>query len=636
MAQTNAYRKFIGPVGSSTDEQFLINQSSPTWVLTFVRWNVRDTIRAVTQTAGNADLLSVRQPLVVENDCIQCAVVMNKAVLTHSMNATLVETDINYSTSIAPGDFVFVNMLNWEVDARRIVNIARSKNIGPINGPNDGFKGVFKIQSVRKSVIVDPDSGVKRLLIKITGFSHTEFNNMIYFNPYLSRDNQGSDKDQELFPINLGTDYAQLISPTNKPYCQDLIKALINSFIGVGVSDRGATSAGGSPITANTHFYIPQQIGTFLGVSGVTAAKDIYNYYFGIQQYISNSIASLATGMNPSNLSAPQNRFYYTNTFCLGQTLLKPEYWNQVNAWSIINQYTNAPINELYTCFRISPEGRVMPTVVFRQIPFTSDAFGKDPFNTTANVTMFLNLPRWVISSALILGTDIGREEAARTNFVQFYVSPASDITKQDAYIAAQTASGNFAYDINDVKRSGLRPYIVQTSFQDYTILNNQYIGRTCALILADAVIGGHLKMNGTIECVGIVDPITVGDNFEYEGTVFHIEEVSHSCNINPTLGTKIFRTVLKLSHGVAVNTASTGPAYAEMVHTNAYRDRLANFNDLDQAFPGIAEEQDVSYRPTNPAPTTSDINRPDAPFAQPGQVIKPLVDRGDGDSGNE
>ncbi len=630
MAKTKAFTKDIGAHGSDGSESYLVNQSSPAWVLTFVRWNVRDTFRAIPETGLSSDLLQVRQPLVVENDCIQLTTTSNKNTLTPSMSAVLKETDENYSTAIAPGDFVFVNILNWESKARRIVNIARSNNIGPINKEHDGFKGVYKVQSVRKTIIVDPQTGIKQVVVRVDGYAFTEFNNMIYFNPYLRSDVQGTPKDALLFASNIHLDYKQLLTSTTNLYTQDIIKFLIQSFIGVGITDQGGTFAARSPITANTHFYIPQQVGVFLGVPQAKSAKDVYDYLFGIQNYSTSQNQTLASGMNPSNLNPTiENRFYKTSIPCEGQTIIKAEYWNQVNAWSIINQYTNAPLNEMYTCFRIAPSGYVMPTVVLRQIPFTTDFFNSSANGSpqTVNVTRFSSIPRWRISSALITQSDIGRDEAARINFVQFYVQPGGD-GKKDGFIAAQTADGNYAYDINDVMRSGLRPHVVTTNFDDLTILKETKVGRKWAQILGDALIGGHLKMNGTIECVGIVEPIAVGDNLEHDQVVFHIEEVTHSCAINPSTGLKTFRTTLKLSNGVSISTTNTGITYPEMIHTNAYNDRKNDYTNVEQNLPGVSEDQDVSYRLNNPAPTATKVKQRDAPFAQPGQLIKTNVSK--------
>lgn len=618
-----AYTAFIGPTGSSKSEDNSVHQTSPAWVLTFVRWNVRDTLRAIKSTGGGEELLATREPLVVENDCVQLTVNVNKGTLTPSVNMVLVETDVNYSTAIHPGDFVFVNMLNWEKDARRIVNIARGSKTGPINKVHDGFKGIFKIQGVRKQISVDPGSGVTRVLYRIDGFAFTEFNNSIYYNPYLRTENQGTGKDDLLFASNLQADYKQLISPSNNPYCQDIIRFLIESFIGSGISDKGQTFSAGSPITANTHFYIPSQIGVFLGVPEAKAAKDIYNYLFGVQQYGGSGNITFASGFNPSNLEDPKGRFNYTSMRCPGQTLLRAEYWNQQKAWSIINQYTNSPLNELYTCFRVSTTGNVMPTVVFRQIPFNSDSFGKDSiFNQNVPVTKFSNIPRWKIHPALVFSADIGLDEAARVNFVQYYASPPSGVEKADAYMSVQTAAGNYVYDINDVVRSGLRPYIVTTSFQDLTIDKNKLESKGWAQVLGDCVIGGHLKLNGTLETVGIVEPIAVGDNLEFNATIYHIEEINHVCQINAQTGVKYFRTVFKLSNGVSTSTNEKGIVYSEMTHTQGYQDRADNFNKGNQILPGVSEEQDTSYRPKNPWPTKKQIDRKDAPFAQPGQKI--------------
>jgi hypothetical protein len=625
MARTEAYTRYIDVIGSNSSEDSSVSQTSPAWILTFVRWNIRDTLRAIRSGGGgiSSELLAVREPLVVENDCVQVSTSSNKASMTPSMTAVLKETDVNYETSIAPGDFVFVNMFNWEIDARNLAY--RASNKEPINLENDGFKGIYKIQSVRKTIAVDPQSGTKMVLIRIDGYAFTEFNNKIYYNPYLHTDYTGSDKDKLLFASNIQLDYKNLVTPTSNSYGQDIVKHLIQAFIGVGISDRGVTWAAGSPVTANTHFYVPQQVGIFLGQKSAKSAKDIYNYLFGLQHHSTAKEAALGVGMNPSNIKSTKNRFAYTSIPCEGQCILKPDYWNQQNAWSILQQYLNAPLNEMYTCFKIDPTGHVMPTVVMRQIPFTTDFFGKsEPFNTKYNVTTFSRLPRWKVNPALIVSSDIGRDEAARINFVQLYTSPP-DGTKPEGFMSSQTAGHNFVYDINDVTRSGLRPYVLTTSFQDITKLNGHKVGRKWAEIIGDSLMGGHLKMNGTIECVGIVDPIAVGDNLEFDGIVFHIEEVTHSGSINATTGNKIFRTTLKLSNGVSVSTTDTGIAYAEMIHTRGYQDRKDDYDYVDKILPGVSEEQDIRARAKHGRvePTADEVKQSDAPFAQPGSIIK-------------
>lgn len=612
MSDTRAFTYYVNPEGSGPGEGNAVHQTAPAWVLTFVRWNNRDTFRV-----SSVPFTEVREPLVVENDCLQVTTTQDKGTLTPSMNATLIMTDVNYETAVGPGDFVIVNMLNWEKHARRVADNARAKL--PINGINDGFKGVYKVQGVRRVVSVDPNTGTKMVLFKINAFAFTEYNNTIYFNPYLIDPNQDP-KNQLLFASYLGKDWTNLINSKGLTNVQDVIATLVQSFIGAGITDEGRLEKNGTVKSPNVHFFMPDLVGRLLGVKGVKAAKDIYVHIFGIQKYSSGTGQTLAQGMNPQggNMQQKFNRIYYTSIPCGGDTFLKPEYWNQVKAWSILNQYTNAPLNELFTTFRVSPTGRVMPTVVLRQIPFTNEDFK----GTTLPVTKFMNLPRWKVNTALILDQDVGRDESARVNFVQYFGK--STVGQNGADIAMEIAQINYAYDINDVQRSGLRPYIVTTQFDEPTTNNKEYRSPEWAKILGDALIGGHLKMNGTITCAGILAPIAVGDNLELDGIVYHIEQISHSCNVSVADGKRMFRTQLQLSSGMHISSSAAGARYAEMDNTSAYSERERDWANK-KILPGISEEQDVVYRP-------DDLTKPyskNGTYIQPGQKRKGTDDGG-------
>jgi hypothetical protein len=601
MADKRAFTVEVKPKGSGDGEDGSVHQSSPTWVLTFVRWENRDTqrVKSVASTA-------VRDPLVVENDCLSVSVSVGKSSLTPSMAATLVMTDVNYETAVAPGDFVIVNMLNWPKDARRVADTARGK--GAINGVKDGFKGIFKVQGVRRIITTDPNTGTKIVLFKINGYGFTEFNNTIYFNPFLIDPNQDK-KNELLFASYIGKDWQNLINEKGLTNVQDIIGVLIQSFIGNGISDEGRVEKDGTVKSPNVHFFIPELVGRLLGVKGAKAAKDIYDCVFGVQRYAGGSSASMAVGLNPVGLNIKFGRCYYTGTPCPGDSLLKAEYWNQVKTWAILNQYTNAPINELFTCYRVSPNGKVMPTVVFRQIPFTTE-----DFSGSKDVTRFMTLPRWKIHPAMVMNPDIGRDESARINFVQYFGRSSLGVNGAD--ISQEIAQGNFVYDIEDVQRSGLRPYIVTTQFDEPTTNKKEYKSPVWAKILGDALIGGHLKFNGTIECVGLVEPIAVGDNLEFDDIVFHIEQVSHVCTINLSDGKKIFRTTIQVSSGVHVSSSTKGTRYAEMDYTNAHDYRK---NDNNRILPGVSEAQDTVYRPD----TVDGPANPNKPFTQPGAALK-------------
>jgi len=274
-----------------------------------------------------------------------------------------------------------------------------------------------------------------------------------------------------------------------------------------------------------------------------------------------------------------------------------------------LNQFTNAPLNELYTCFRVNPKGRVMPTLVFRQIPFTSE-----DFKSEGPVTRFMNIPRWNIDTALILEADLGREEAARINFVQYFGK--SSVGKDGTAIALEIAQGNYFYDQADITRSGLRPYVITSEFDEIGEANKiTFRSPVWAKVMADALIGGHLKMNGTILSAGIVDPIAVGDNLEFDGVVYHIEQVQHNCSYDAGMGRRTFRTTISLSHGIRVESNAAGTRYPGMNNTGAYAARELDAQNAN-ILPGVSESQSTVYRKAPDDPDNE--HSKNSSFAQP------------------
>jgi hypothetical protein len=615
MSDSRAYTYEINPNSDGEDEHGSVNQTSPSWILTFVSWQFRDTLRtnfANGASSSNGDLgalKAVNPPMVVRNDCVELSVTSSKGSQTPNFEAVLVQTDINYLTAIAPGDFVTINMLNWEADAERVaLNSASQK---PINGIKDGFKGIFKVQSVRRSVIVNPQTGAKTVAFRITGFAFTEFNNTIYFDPSVVQQFEGD----VIFAKRLAENWYKLINDNSAVPIQRLIKILSETFIGQGVSS--AKSALKSHDSQNVGFFMPAVIGKLLGIDDVIAAKDIYNFVMGIQSYANVNANSAFTGLNPSELTNTSGRTWETDTVCPGVSLLKGEYWNQVKTWDILNQYVNRPINEFYTCFRVAPDkDSVLPTVVLRQTPFTTEDFAKGP-NAALKNTRFLTLPRWKIDPALVISEDIGRDEAARINYVQVFGKVLQG-TDTGSDFTMESVLGNYVYEKNDIQRSGLKPTVISSTFDIYPGKGKSYLSVGWAKILGDALIGLHLRLNGTVVCVGIVDPIPVGDNFEYNNIVYHLEQVSHSCSIDRASGIKIFRTMVSLSQGVSVTSGNGGVVYGQMNNTNAYKERKDDAK-LNQILPGVSESQNIPIR--DGLDQAAPLDSPNKSFPQPREI---------------
>lgn len=528
-------------------------QSSPVWMLTFIRWENRDTLRMQADGGNPIDLATV-PPLVVLSDCFNVTTSQDKNNHTPSMSATLRAGDQNYETSVAPGDFVFVNILASE-DTAKIDDLYQRASTGrPINEYGDGFRGVFKVQSVRRTLGVNPQTAAPTMVFVIDGYAFTEFNNSIYFNQYLV--NQPEFQKNALYVTNIGVDYRQL-TEKGTPNVQDTVEFFISKFIGKG-PDKVAVA--GTNVTQNTLFYIPQTVGSLLGIDNAKAAKDIYNYFMGIQQF--GTTGTPQAGLSPINFRNVKNRFWHTSDPCTGSVVLKAEYFNQTPVWSILGQYLNGPMNEMYNCFKTDPStGRTMPTFVMRQMPFSTESY-------TGKGTKFLSLPRWKISPNRIVSFNIGRDEAMRLNFVQvFGVAINATGIAQSYAISEQIKRKNYVADTEDIRRSGLRPYVITSNFDivsNVTSKNGNYLANTWAKLMGDALIGGHLKMSGTVVITGVQEPIAVGDNLEIDDIVFHIESITHNAAIGPK-GSKTFRTTLNLTNGVSKFSTAKHPAYAEM-----------------------------------------------------------------------
>jgi hypothetical protein len=232
----------------------------------------------------------------------------------------------------------------------------------------------------------------------------------------------------------------------------------------------------------------------------------------------------------------------------MGKFLPQIPQFENTNVWSILKQYLNPAMNEMFTCLRTNGDGQVVPTLVVRQLPFSSPLV-KLPFP----VTRFLDLPRWRAHPILVRQASVGRSDSLRINWVQCMGLAPEPVGKNNA--TAQLVRNPPYRDDLDVARSGLRPYkvTIPCALEDVRVRVDES-GATAAknwnALLADILMGQHLTLTGSVTLAGIQAPICIGDNFEWDGVVFHIEAVTHSCSEN-TDGKRSFSTTLQLSHGV-------------------------------------------------------------------------------------
>lgn len=551
------------------------HQSSPGYVLTILRWSNRDTFNY------EGDPLEVRNPLVVYNDAVHVSVNNSKNGLCPSMVATLKGGDINYSTAVHPGDYILVNMLNWESDAERVRN--KAIRLQQINKYGDGFKGVYKIQSVRKNLQMNGDKKTITYTIHAAGF--TEFNNVIYFNPAIAAAFQ--EAGTRIYSTLVG-DYYQDKLKTNSEV-QEIMKDLFEILIGKSRRSNNVKVKNFGEV----NFRLPKTLGQLLGRK-MEYAADLFNYYIGIwgnSKDTRTTTDNIGPLFNPDMKESYRSGMYDAKNKLQGNKEVYIENWNNQTAWSILQNNMNKTLNEMYTTYRISPDNTVMPTVIVRQKPFTTPHF--EPPSGFA-VTRYFDLPRWRISPTLLYSMDLGKDEAARMNFVQVFTRTLPDTFDQD--MAQQIALENFVYDEGDISRHGLRPYVVTSNFDFPVKTNKKLRAKQWSQIVSDWVIDGHLKESGTIKFYGIQDPISVGDNLELDNIVYHIESIKDTMTISPK-GDKTFRTTVTVSYGMDLRSNKSRPVYPEMEHTDAYTKNIEDY-DNERLRPGFSDTQDIIGRP--------------------------------------
>jgi hypothetical protein len=552
------------------------HQVSPAYLLTFLRWSNRDTLNY-----ASPDSLDVRQPLVVYNDAISIAVSDSKSSMSSTVSIVLKGGDINYSTAVAPGDFVFVNLVNWDTKAQELRD--RAIALKPINRVEDGFKGVYKIQSVVKNLSVDRASGIKQLVYTVTAASFTEFNNVIYYNPAIAA--AFAEKGAALWSTAIGDYY------TNKLKANSEIQEVVMDLFKILVGQSSKKPDPKIKNYGNTHFKVPNSLGKLLG-RDVKYVTDFCNYVVGIWGDSKDSAVNdtnLGPGFNP-NFTTESN-FITTGKSIQGNKVVQIENWNNQTAWSILQGNINNVLNEMYTTHRVGPDNKVYPTIVVRQKPFTSEHF-KD----STLVTKFMQLPRWRVSADLLYSLQTAKNEASRFNFVQVFTRQLADTAEMD--MAQQIALGNFVYDNGDIERNGLKPYVATSNF-DFPVQKGDNSGKQLragiwSRIVSDWIMEGHMKESGVLTFQGIVDPIAVGDNIELDNVVYHIEAISHNMSIQGDK--KSFVTTITVSYGMDVRSSKSGPVYPNMEHTDAQKNNAEDWA-FEKILPGVSDTQNITGR---------------------------------------
>lgn len=536
------------------------------------------------------------QVLIVVEDIQSINIVHTKTNHVSQLNASLLP-GANYMTEIFPGDWVAAWIVNDMATANSLLKRIRSGE--PCNHFMDGLKFLGRMTAIRKRISQNP-SGIRTSSYLVNAAGFQEFDASIYYEPHLASVSPGVANE---WLRKTGSTINQIIEKNgngSSPFltANSAIPFFMSMFYGSGAPPNNGFSDSTLTVTKGldnpNSFVIPDEIGNLLSVSkgtkpnGKKGWHDVCNIITGIQVYNSPpptiDIGDTSDYRDqqfgrlfaPDGTSTKNGRLLKCPDEMLGSFLPSPPQFNgQRTIWSIFQQFLNPTINEMFTCLRAAPNtGRIMPTVVVRQLPFSSGVIDKNykprkilsanqpkdqkpktpeqiafeelrdnPRNLT--LTRFATLPRWRIHPILIRNVDLGRSDALRFNFVHVYgESGLSNQNPTRAIVRDPPISDDL-----DIIRSGLRPYMATVSCSEKDVRTRK--AGDWMYIISDIVMGQHMTLTGTMEVVGIQSPICPGDNLEFDDHIFHIETVSHTFSFSPANGMKSFSTSLALSHGV-------------------------------------------------------------------------------------
>jgi hypothetical protein len=554
--------------------------SSPDWCMAVVRFqNPLTYDRAKRESFSTLfhDGVQIRgKPLIVRDECAALQVTSTKAShLTQLTASILPNSGTNFLAEILPGDWIFAWMAHDSTTIDTVIkNVLDGKSA---NGFMDGLKFMGRVGAVRKIIQQSP-GGVRMLQYSINATGFTEFDATLFYEPHLAANVPALG----LYFANLGTQLDQLISNAGQGINVNLaLRTFLDLLLGQGVttnlglpsSDRRLRSTAG--LDSPYSYVVPKEVGAVIGKTtkskpDLLSAADCLEFIYGRQEYNAQKLATLeialadsssshdpgavARGFSPDGTRGGGNR-RFTGNDMLGIFLPTPPQFSSHSVWSILNQYLNPAVNEMYTCLRANPQGDIVPTLVARQLPFSTEQAPATPTSQQAAppVTKFLSLPRWKVHPILVRKADIGRSDAMRINFVHVY---GDDGPQTMNPVGGQIVLAPPYRDDLDIARSGLKPYMQTIANAPVDNVDGESAKKWMA-ILADILMGQQLTLTGLLEIYGVQAPICPGDNLEWDDTVFHLESVSHSCSIDPA-GLKAFVTTCALSHGLSISPGKT------------------------------------------------------------------------------
>lgn len=377
----------------------------------------------------------------------------------------------------------------------------------------------------------------------------------------------------------------------------------------------------GVPSNFNSGITLPKSVSAIFNKRSATKLWQLIDIHAGIQKFTSNETAWYK-GFVPKLKSDKAQNLKTTGIATKGYVPFKFELWENMSVWSILNRHLNPVVNEMFTSLRLNADGNLNLTLTIREKPLSTGLFysiaknhkyytSKNATNPPDNklkksaadteipaelklaqgsgsggdkkipLTLFGEVPRWVIDDSIVRSYSSSTNENDRVNFVIVWgrstqAEMLNPKVSLDSFMSQQFHNGNYYLNPGDISRNGLRSVVMEshydTYYSDRKAVSNAGLW---ARQNADWMFNGHLKLRASLTVNGIQDPIVEGDNLEYRGILYHIDSVSHNASLSAS-GQKTWTTTLSLSNGLlasSLDDPTALPLYA--YHQSADREEL-------------------------------------------------------------
>lgn len=530
------------------------------WICCIVPFYYRNTAgRDEGDSRAAKEPLRIAKPFLIQNQILSWNINFSKQTRVPMMDMDLTAGPVDLLKQAGAGDWIFfwaftnkddhdriLESLQEQIDNYRSPKVSRPEKA--LNDFNSGLKFVGRVHGVRRSRTATATGAINtRYFLTAVCMQEAETKIVMGSEARTAFSNQTDAAQNETEYLNAVFKNAKrLLSLTEKIITpKRLIEEAIKLFLGPGADPLGQISTDsmtpearaeaelGKAASPNSSVEVPALVANMLG-RGANANRQTAYFASIIGMRIGRELYNDPKVPVPSKTDNLKGSFIFQSDQIINKSV-----------WEIIEECACQPLNEVYTAMRLTDGLRILPTITVRQVPQNDPP---SPISTT-----FLSLPRWVVSSKMVISEDVGVSDANRYNYVWVHPVDPSAYGDQAVLSAARMLKQSPpVYDVANARRSGLRTMTAEFRLTDDG--SNPADTQSYSGIAFNAIRNGHLKWNGRIVTVGIQEPISLGDNVAYDDVLYNINGMSHRGRITPSTGEKTFNTTIELASGVSLS----------------------------------------------------------------------------------